>query len=52
VFSMGGNFRYNAFDLSLAPREDSRTEGGAYLQDEIFLSTMWRWGSDWYRTRH
>lgn len=43
VFSMGGNFRYNAFDLSLAPREDSRTEGGAYLQDEIFLSSMWRW---------
>jgi iron complex outermembrane receptor protein len=43
VFSLGGNFRYNAFDLSLAPREDSRTEGGAYLQDEIFLSSMWRW---------
>lgn len=43
VFSLGGNFRYNAFDLSLAPREDSRTEGGIYLQDEIFLAPMWRW---------
>jgi iron complex outermembrane receptor protein len=43
VLSMGGNFRYNAFDLSLAPGEDSRTEGGVYLQDEIFLSSMWRW---------
>ena len=43
VFNMGGNFRYNGFDLSLAPRGDSRTEGGAYVQDEIFLSSMWRW---------
>lgn len=43
VFSLGGNFRYNAFDLSLAPRGDSRTEGGVYLQDEIFLSSHWRW---------
>jgi outer membrane receptor protein involved in Fe transport len=43
VFSMGGNFRYNAFHLSLAPREDSRVEGGGYLQDEIFLSDHFRW---------
>ncbi|WP_162271436.1 TonB-dependent receptor plug domain-containing protein [Luteitalea pratensis] len=43
VFSLGGNFRYNGFDLSLAPLGDSRTEGGAYGQDEIFLSPMWRW---------
>ena len=43
VFSMGSNIRYNAFDLSLAPREDSRLEGGAYLQDEIFLSDHFRW---------
>ncbi len=43
VFSMGGNFRYNAFDLSLAPRGDARTEGGVYLQDEIFLAPRWRW---------
>ena len=43
VFSMGGNFRYNAFNLSLAPLEDSRVEGGVYLQDEIFLADKWRW---------
>ena len=30
VFSYGGNVRYNAFDLSLAPRGDSRTEAGVY----------------------
>jgi outer membrane receptor protein involved in Fe transport len=37
VFSYGGNFRYSTFDLSIAPAGDSRTEGGAYVQDEIFL---------------
>ena len=43
VFSYGGNIRYNAFDLSLAPRGDSRTEAGGYAQDEIFLSDHFRW---------
>jgi outer membrane receptor protein involved in Fe transport len=43
VFSYGGNVRYNAFTLSLAPRGDSRTEAGAYVQDEIFLSDHFRW---------
>jgi iron complex outermembrane receptor protein len=43
VFSYGGNVRYNAFDLSLAPRGDSRTEAGGYVQDEIFLSDHFRW---------
>jgi outer membrane receptor protein involved in Fe transport len=37
VLSYGGNFRYNSFDLSLAPAADSRTEGGLYVQDEMFL---------------
>jgi iron complex outermembrane receptor protein len=37
VVSYGGNFRHNAFDLSLAPRAESRTEGGVYVQDDIFL---------------
>lgn len=37
VLSYGGNVRFNSFDLSIAPRGDSRTEIGAYLQDEIFL---------------
>src|SRR5687768_4382361 len=43
VFSFGGNFRRNTFDISLAPDGDDRSEGGAYLQDEIFLSDHFRW---------
>ena len=43
VISYGGNLRRNTFDLSIAPRGNSRTEGGAYLQDEIFLSDHFRW---------
>jgi len=38
VVTYGGNLRFNRFDLSLAPDGDNRTEGGAYVQDEIFLS--------------
>lgn len=38
VFTYGGNIRANKFDLTLAPSETSRTEGGAYLQDEIFFN--------------
>ena len=43
VVSYGGNFRYNEFDLSLAPAGDDRTELGVYAQDEIFLSDAFRW---------
>jgi iron complex outermembrane receptor protein len=43
VLSYGGNFRYNAFDLSLAPLGDNRKEFGVYAQDEIFLSNLFRW---------
>ena len=43
ILSYGGNFRYNAFDLSLAPRGDDRTEGGVYVQDEIFINDALRW---------
>ncbi len=43
VVSFGGNFRYNQFDLSLAPRGDNRTEGGGYIQDEIFINDYLRW---------
>jgi iron complex outermembrane receptor protein len=43
VLTYGGNFRYNAFDLSIAPRGDRRLEGGAYIQDEIFINDQWRW---------
>ena len=37
VVTYGGNLRFNRFDLSLAPDGDNRTEGGAYVQDEMFL---------------
>ena len=43
ALSFGGNFRHNTFDISLAPNGDDRNEGGAYLQDEIFLSDHFRW---------
>jgi iron complex outermembrane receptor protein len=43
ALSFGGNYRHNTFDISLAPAGDDRNEGGAYLQDEIFLSDHFRW---------
>ena len=42
VLSYGGNFRYNAFDLSIAPTAENRREGGIYLQDDIFLARALR----------
>jgi iron complex outermembrane receptor protein len=42
VISYGGNFRYNNFDLSIAPRGDNRTEVGAFIQDEIYMSNYVR----------
>jgi iron complex outermembrane receptor protein len=38
VITYGGNLRFNRFDLTIAPGEDSRTEGGAYIQDEWLLN--------------
>jgi iron complex outermembrane receptor protein len=43
AISYGGNLRFNKFDLSLAPEADNRTEFGVYVQDEIFLSNLFRW---------
>ncbi len=43
IVTYGGNFRYNSFDLSIAPLGNNRTEGGFYIQDEIFLSEHFRW---------
>jgi outer membrane receptor protein involved in Fe transport len=43
ILSYGGNYRHNTFDLSFAPLGTGRDEGGAYVQDEIFLSTHYRW---------
>jgi iron complex outermembrane receptor protein len=42
VLSYGGNFRYNQFDLSIAPRGDNRVEGGIYGQDEFFINDYLR----------
>ena len=42
VVTYGGNVRYNRFDLSIAPGEDSRTEGGAYVQDDFIISDRFR----------
>lgn len=39
----GGNFRYNRFDVTIAPDGRNRREGGVYLQDEIFLGDHVRW---------
>jgi iron complex outermembrane receptor protein len=43
ALTYGGNFRYNAFDITIAPDGDNRSEGGAFVQDEIFLSDRFRW---------
>lgn len=43
LLTYGGNFRDNAFDISVAPRGSRRDEGGAYVQDQIFLSSHFRW---------
>jgi outer membrane receptor protein involved in Fe transport len=37
LLSYGGNVRRNAFDISLAPDGEDRTEMGAYVQDEFFV---------------
>ena len=43
ALSYGGNYRHNAFRISLAPDGEDRNEGGAYLQDEIFINERFRW---------
>jgi outer membrane receptor protein involved in Fe transport len=43
ALSYGGNFRHNAFDITIAPDAEDRNEGGAYVQDELFLSNQFRW---------
>ena len=42
VVTYGGNLRFNTFDLSIAPNAENRTEGGGFIQDEIFLSNNFR----------
>src|SRR6185503_17404 len=43
ALTFGGNYRHNTFDISLAAGGDDRNEGGAYIQDEIFLDEHFRW---------
>ena len=43
VLSYGGNIRHNGFDLSIAPGGSNRNEQGFYIQDEMFLSSHFRW---------
>jgi outer membrane receptor for ferrienterochelin and colicins len=43
ALTYGGNFRHNAFDISIAPGGDDRNEGGGFLQDEIFIGDHFRW---------
>jgi outer membrane receptor for ferrienterochelin and colicin len=43
LLTYGGNFRRNNFDISLAPLAEDRSEGGGYLQDEIFINDHLRW---------
>jgi iron complex outermembrane receptor protein len=41
ALSYGGNYRRNAFDITLAPAAKDRNEIGGYLQDEVFVD-RWR----------
>lgn len=43
ALTFGANFRRNTFDVSLAPNGDDRNEGGAFIQDEVFLGQYVRW---------
>jgi iron complex outermembrane receptor protein len=43
VLTYGVNARANDFELSLAPRGDSRDETGVYLQDEMLFGDKVRW---------
>jgi outer membrane receptor for ferrienterochelin and colicin len=42
LISYGGNFRHNEFNIIFASKADDRSEGGAYLQDEIIFSNHFR----------
>lgn len=43
ALTYGANFRHNAFDITLAPNAENRNEGGAFVQDEIFINNNFRW---------
>ena len=43
VMSYGASVRLVTLDFTLAPAGDGRSELGAYVNHEIFLSDRWRW---------
>jgi iron complex outermembrane receptor protein len=43
ALTYGGNYRYNSFDITLAPNAENRNEGGGFVQDEIFINNRFRW---------
>jgi outer membrane receptor protein involved in Fe transport len=42
AITYGGNYKYNWTSITMAPLAKSRTQAGGYLQDEMFLSNMFR----------
>jgi outer membrane receptor protein involved in Fe transport len=42
ALTYGGNVRLNRFELSIAPGENSRNEGGGYIQDELIVNDHMR----------
>jgi iron complex outermembrane receptor protein len=46
VLTLGGSARHDAFEITIAPHAKSRTDLGAYLQEELFLggegASEWR----------
>ncbi len=49
IFTYGATARRNDFDLSIAPRGDTRDEYGIFVQDEILIGNKARWliGARW-----
>ncbi len=43
LLSYGGDYRHSWYDITMAPGGKKRDEGGAFIQDEIFLSEHFRW---------
>jgi outer membrane receptor protein involved in Fe transport len=42
LLNVGANLRRDTFDISITPNAEDRTEVGAYVQDEMLLSRMFR----------
>lgn len=40
LLSYGGNVRYNAFEITIAPEAENRTEMGVYVQEEVYAGPL------------